>query len=146
MSREVLKYKIIQAKSIWDLTEEVNKLMRRKPDYKPQGGVAIRCPDFFNVFYQAMVRPLDKGEKENHIQLQRSKTHLLRLNTRPNLVDLYKEVQQTIQAVYEDQRKPEDINVAVQINLGDGEALYSRDVSIKYDNDSCVSGCVILGE
>jgi hypothetical protein len=62
MPKEILKYKILQAASTEGLTEEVNKLMMRKPDYKPQGGIIISGPEFFNVFYQAMVRPLSRGE------------------------------------------------------------------------------------
>lgn len=65
MPREILKYKILQAKSTEGLAEDVNKLMQRKPDYKPQGGITIRTNEYFNVFYQVMIRPLGKGELDD---------------------------------------------------------------------------------
>ena len=67
-----------------------------------------------------------------------------------NLIDLKAAVENTIQKVKEDGRKPEDIRISIQIDClsGCGEcksAYTDSELELSYDNDCQVSGCVLWG-
>lgn len=65
MSRNILRYEVVSSTSIDNLKEKVNKLLQEKPDYRPQGGVAIEEQNILSIYYQVMVRPLDRGELDD---------------------------------------------------------------------------------
>lgn len=65
----MLKYTIISERSLDELVKEVNQLMRLKPDWKPQGTPFVTTVTGWdysgNLYHQAMIRPLDKGELDD---------------------------------------------------------------------------------
>lgn len=66
-----------------------------------------------------------------------------------NLLELKEKVNEILESVREDGRQPEDIDVSVQIEMNtvDGwKSVCSNSVEIHYDNDACISGCVIAGD
>jgi len=66
-----------------------------------------------------------------------------------NLLELKKEVDNAIERVKEDGRKPEEIIVSLQIddidNPDSGYVCTDKDIECIYDNDCCASGFVISG-
>ena len=62
-----------------------------------------------------------------------------------NLRELKEKVDATIESAVEIGDTPENIMVSIQIDRDHG-SFWSSDIELHYDDDACVSGCVIAGD
>ena len=62
-----------------------------------------------------------------------------------NLLELKKAVDSKIEYAKECLVDPKDINVSIQLDIQNGDSIWSDEVEVLYDNDGNVSGCVLFG-
>ena len=63
-----------------------------------------------------------------------------------NLLKFKNKIDEICEAVVEDGRTTDDIEMAIQIDGPGTRSIYATDIEIHYDNDCQASGCVVLGE